>query len=152
MTKEASLGKCPDCGQEYKDPDVVIAPLVDVAATVEATTIPWAEYAAQTHQDYECPVQKERELVAGLEAALRYFGIADTMAKLGEVVNANQHDSEILWGDAERWFKKEAETIPAPATDSPEGRAQTGGVRKFPMVVPPAAPRPKSGGIGGGRP
>ena len=103
---DESLGTCPDCGQEYRDPHEVMPPPTP-CDNVEFTPMPWAEYAAQTHQDFECPVYKERELVEELKAALRYFGVADLLAKVGEIMREDEHDSEYIWGNAERWFKRE---------------------------------------------
>jgi hypothetical protein len=101
---EESLGTCPDCGQKYRDPMTV---LPTPSETVEVETVPWPEWAAEVHRDNECPVQRERDYVASLEAALRYFGVADLLVKVSEFMRKDEHDSEYIWGDAERWFKKE---------------------------------------------
>jgi hypothetical protein len=100
------LGNCPDCGQEYKDPNDVMPP-PSPRDDLEVTSISWPEYAAQTHQDFECPVQREREHVDGLTAALRYFGIADLTVKVGEIMRADEHNSEYIWGNGDRWLKRE---------------------------------------------
>lgn len=115
-----SLGTCPDCGQEYKDPMEV---LPRPAERLEVKEMPWPEWTAEVHRDNECPVQKEREHRANLEAALRYFGIADTLTLLGEIVRENEHDGEIVLGDAERWIKKEQQ--PADDLDEQEFSTRT---------------------------
>jgi uncharacterized C2H2 Zn-finger protein len=105
MSKE-SLGNCPDCGQAYRDPNDVM-PLSEPGDDVEFKTVPWAEYAAQTPEEFECPVQREREIVEGLTEALRYFGVADLMTKVSEIMRADEHNSEYIWGDGNRWLKRE---------------------------------------------
>lgn len=106
------LGNCPDCGQEYRDPHEVLP--TPEPTSLSATSMSWAEYAAQTHQDVECPIAKERELLAGLEAALRYFGMADTMAALVVIMRRDEHDAQVIWGNLDRWFStREGERLAA---------------------------------------
>jgi uncharacterized protein YbaR (Trm112 family) len=129
------LGTCPDCGREYRDPSEVYPPPSDA---VIAELMPWSEYVAQTHQDFECPVQKERELVAGLEAALRHFGLADTLAKLGEIVRDNEHDVEIIFGDAERWLRREqGQPVCCPNCDAHLGVVEGGRLRMGAVILDP---------------
>lgn len=124
------LGICPDCGAAYRDPNDVLPPPspLDVA---EVRTMSWGEYAAQTHQDYECPIAKERELLAELEAVLRYFGIGDTLAALGELMRRHESDPEVIWGDSGRWFKKEQDdTLVARPLNCPACGLELGVVRR----------------------
>lgn len=94
---------CPDCGQQYRTLEEMLPP----ASEPELREVSESEVVADFHRDLECPVQKEKDLVAYLEAALRHFGISGTLAKLSEIIRANEHDSEILWGDPERWLDTE---------------------------------------------
>lgn len=98
-----SLGNCPDCGQEYRTLDEI------TAAAQEPTVreVPMSEVLADYHRDLDCPVQRERDHIASIEAALRYFGGSAFLVKVGEIISANEHDAGIIWGDAERWIKRE---------------------------------------------
>jgi hypothetical protein len=121
------LGTCPDCGQEYKDPKQMFPP---PSEPVLKDPMPWTEYAAELHRDIECPVQQERDLAEGLERALRYFGVADTLRRVAELMSGeNEHDSEILWGNPDRWLKRERERGEERPLNCPKCEAQLGVIR-----------------------
>jgi hypothetical protein len=142
MSTEPNPAQCPDCGGEYKRyEDYYGTPQeLRVGATTEF------ELAAEAHRDFECPVQREHDLTAGIEAALRYFGIPTTLRKIAEIIGTNEHDAEIIWGDADRWLKAQGEKVEpglrlvAPARDRREGETDE------------PAPALRRGGIGAPRP
>jgi hypothetical protein len=102
MAKTKPQTHCPDCGQEYKDPRSFYPP---PPVTLELREMSQEEWTADAHRDFECPVQKERELEAGLEEALRYFGIPGTLARIAGLVKENEHDAEVIYGNPARQLK-----------------------------------------------
>jgi DNA-directed RNA polymerase subunit RPC12/RpoP len=97
---------CPDCGGEYKRYEDYYGQPQELR--VRATTE--LELAAEAHRDFECPIQKERDHAEALERAVRYFGIADTLKKIAELMGGeNEHDAELIWGNGERYFRREQE-------------------------------------------
>jgi hypothetical protein len=117
---------CPDCGGEYKRYEDYYGKPQELR--VRATTE--LELAAEAHRDFECPVQKERDLIAGLERTLRYFGIADTLAKLSELMKGeNEPDSEVIWGNGDRWLKRQDEQGGEGLLNCPKCGAQLGLIR-----------------------
>jgi hypothetical protein len=52
----------------------------------EVQTVPMAEAERQWHLDIDCPVQRERDLIDGLRAAVKHFGPLDALAKVFEII------------------------------------------------------------------
>lgn len=135
MSTYADLGRCPDCQQDYKDPETILPPASEI---VESEPMTRGEWAAELHRDIECPAQKERDRVESLERVLRYYGIADTLAKLGDIIRVNEHDSEIIWGDPERWLKREqGQPVCCPNCAAPLGKIEGGRLRMGAVILDP---------------
>lgn len=72
---------CPDCGAEYKSLEEMLPP----ASEPEIREVSESDVVADLHRELECPMQKEKELVGELKAALTHFGFADTLRRLLEI-------------------------------------------------------------------
>ena len=72
---------CPDCGQQYKSLEEMLPP----ASEPEVREVSKSEIVAGFHRDLECPVQKEKEMVGELKAALTHFGLADTLRRVLDI-------------------------------------------------------------------
>lgn len=123
----SDLETCPDCGQGYKTLEEYYAPPPGVEPT--SREVPEIDVRAEAHRDFECPVQREREQVEALLQALRYFGAAGTLAKLSDLIREHEHDAEVIWGDAERWFAREREECAGRPVCCPVCGVQLGEVR-----------------------
>jgi hypothetical protein len=98
---------CPDCGREYRE----VAEVVGPPAEVVIETVSAEDMKAEAHREFECPAQRTRDHQAALEAAVRWFGIADTLKQLHELFmrDDNEFDVEVIRGNARRWYDKTPE-------------------------------------------
>lgn len=134
-TEVAQETHCPDCGMEYKERVMDYYPPpqeLRVKEVAESLAV------AEAHRDFECPVQTEKDNVALLESLLRYFGISDTLAQFSKFVRENEHDGEIIWGNADRWFKREAaRPLCCPSCDAALGVIEDGRLRIGAVIINP---------------
>ncbi len=79
-----STSHCPDCGQVYRHHEVVLAERIQAPTSVEEATE--EEITVSIHEDVECPVARERDLISGLRQVVYHYGAAKTLALLADVV------------------------------------------------------------------
>lgn len=131
MKEETNLGNCPDCGQPYRPHEVVLAEMVQAPLEVEEATEP--EMTAAIHNELECPVAKERDLISGLRQAVQHFGEARARVLLRSVIEEFQAEGATDEQGRPRDLLRPLKGHHYGDQEGADARARTGGVRRFPM-------------------